>query len=116
MNCPSCRSELDRQTYQGTEVDLCRICRGLWLDHGEIDQLLALRAFPEALLETKLDHTPAARIPEGHRTCPRCNTFLTLVEVDKIRLDVCAQCKGFFCDRGEFSKLDQAAERRSQHG
>lgn len=114
MNCPSCRSDLERQTYGQTEVDQCLICRGVWLDLGEIDQLLALRELPTNLLDAEIQHPPAVRVPEGHRTCPRCNIFLTVVEVDRIALDVCSECKGFFCDRGEFGKLDQAAERRAQ--
>lgn len=115
MNCPSCRSQLERQSHQGIEVEHCGICRGLWLDLGEIDQLLALHNLPSDLLETEIHHCPAVRVPQGHRTCPRCNDFLTLVEVDKISLDVCSTCKGFFCDRGEFEKLDRAAERRAQN-
>ena len=31
---------------QGTEVDVCPRCRGLWLDRGELERLLAVDAEP----------------------------------------------------------------------
>lgn len=114
MNCPCCRTELEHLDFHGIEVDQCRICRGLWLDHGEIDQLFALKKLPERLMNAEIYHEPAQTVPEGHRTCPRCNTFLLVIEVDGIKLDACSKCKGFFCDLGEFAKLEAAATRRYQ--
>ena len=38
MKCPSCRtSELKTAlTEQGVEVDTCPVCKGVWLDRGEV--------------------------------------------------------------------------------
>lgn len=42
MNCPRCPSaslhELDRD---GITLDRCERCRGIWLDRGELEKLLA---------------------------------------------------------------------------
>ncbi len=42
MTCPRCETrnliELDRN---GVTVDRCEHCRGIWLDRGELDKLLA---------------------------------------------------------------------------
>lgn len=112
MRCPCCRKEMERLEFRAIEVDQCRDCRGLWLDHGEIDQLFALKKLPERLMNHELYREVEEKVPEGHRTCPRCNSFLLVIEVDGITLDACSGCKGFFCDLGEFARLEEAAARR----
>ena len=68
---------------------------------------------PRRLLEGEVKSSGQV-IPEGHRTCPHCKCFLTLVEVDDVKLDVCPACHGFFSDLGELKSLAEAAERRFQ--
>lgn len=42
MQCPLCRDEvLEPHIRNGVEVDRCPRCRGIWLDRGEIDKLVA---------------------------------------------------------------------------
>ncbi len=42
MKCPLCReTDLEPRFASGTEVDVCPRCRGLWLDRGELERLLA---------------------------------------------------------------------------
>jgi len=42
MTCPRCNAktlvELDRS---GIQIDRCTRCRGIWLDRGELDKLIA---------------------------------------------------------------------------
>lgn len=41
MKCPSCPSENLLMTVRdGVEIDYCPICRGIWLDKGELDKLI----------------------------------------------------------------------------
>ncbi len=44
MNCPRCERptliEIDRD---GITIDRCDECRGIWLDRGELEKLLARR-------------------------------------------------------------------------
>ncbi len=40
MLCPLCKVELKMTERQGIEVDYCPQCRGIWLDRGELDNLL----------------------------------------------------------------------------
>lgn len=45
MKCPCCPdATLSMMDRQGVEIDFCPQCRGLWLDRGELDKLLALAA------------------------------------------------------------------------
>ena len=100
--------------FHSVEVDTCQVCCGVWLDYGEIDQLFQEKVLPSSLMDPESAGVSEMRVPEGHRTCPRCSDFLKLVTVDEISLDVCSNCKGFFTDRGELKSLAEAAERRFQ--
>jgi Zn-finger nucleic acid-binding protein len=42
MRCPRCEdAELLERDRQGITVDLCVSCRGVWLDRGELEKLMA---------------------------------------------------------------------------
>ena len=43
MKCPVCPDSVLLITdRQGVEIDYCSQCRGVWLDRGELDKLMAL--------------------------------------------------------------------------
>ena len=45
MNCPRCEtSQLHEKERDGVTIDLCRECRGIWLDRGELEKLIARSA------------------------------------------------------------------------
>ena len=42
MKCPGCEtSDLEVRTRDGVEIDVCPRCRGVWLDRGELEKLIA---------------------------------------------------------------------------
>lgn len=41
MNCPTDGETLLMSERMGVEIDYCPRCRGVWLDRGELDKLLA---------------------------------------------------------------------------
>ncbi len=40
MHCPKCGMELVEIDFKGVKIDKCSECNGIWLDNGELDQLL----------------------------------------------------------------------------
>lgn len=40
MRCPSCKEEMVIYEYNGIEVDHCPNCGGVWLDAGELEQII----------------------------------------------------------------------------
>jgi uncharacterized protein len=41
MNCPKCTDTLlVMSERQQVEIDYCPVCRGVWLDRGELDKLI----------------------------------------------------------------------------
>ena len=42
MKCPTCQNtELVMTERQSVEIDYCPKCRGVWLDRGELDKIIA---------------------------------------------------------------------------
>ena len=41
MTCPKCGQDLREQERSGILVDVCPGCRGVWLDRGELDKIIA---------------------------------------------------------------------------
>lgn len=39
MDCPKCLGALRPVTCQGTEIDRCEKCQGIWFDFGEHQEL-----------------------------------------------------------------------------
>ncbi|MGN8244431.1 zf-TFIIB domain-containing protein [Cellulomonas soli] len=40
MLCPVDQARLVMADRQGVEIDYCPVCRGVWLDRGELDKIL----------------------------------------------------------------------------
>lgn len=41
MRCPLCDVAMREVERRGVRIDVCPECRGIWLDRGELDKLLA---------------------------------------------------------------------------
>lgn len=41
MKCPYCDVPMKAINRRGVEIDVCPECKGVWLDRGELDKLLA---------------------------------------------------------------------------
>ncbi|MBK8967969.1 MAG: zf-TFIIB domain-containing protein [Saprospiraceae bacterium] len=41
MLCPVCKKSLTNTTRSGVEIDYCPNCRGVWLDRGELEKIIA---------------------------------------------------------------------------
>lgn len=39
MKCPKCGGELHTKPFKHVKIDRCGHCQGVWLDHGELEQL-----------------------------------------------------------------------------
>ena len=56
MKCPVCKDvTLLMSEKKGIEIDYCPECRGIWLDRGELDKLLAAEEKIESTEQEKKD-------------------------------------------------------------
>lgn len=77
-----------------TEVDVCRACQGLWLEHGELEQIVG-----RALTEERFDGATTRR-------CPDCTLSLATVFLPgPTPVEICTACRGLFLDEGELESL-----------
>lgn len=44
MNCPVCGQSLREVERSGVAIDICPGCKGVWLDRGELEKLIAREA------------------------------------------------------------------------
>lgn len=44
MKCPKCEMEMKITDREGVEIDYCPQCRGVWLDRGELEKIVARTA------------------------------------------------------------------------
>lgn len=51
MKCPNCDATLLMTTRQDVEIDYCPECRGIWLDRGELDKIIARTRAAEQEIE-----------------------------------------------------------------
>ncbi len=60
MLCPSCQVPLVTLNRYEVEIDLCPRCRGVWLDRGELDKIIAhsMQHHEEQMAQGKADTRP----------------------------------------------------------
>lgn len=114
MICPGCQNGMESVKLLDVELDQCSACKGVWLDHREIDQLFAMPNIPARFMDQERYGEAPEMVDEGSRQCPRCVESLRTVKIDGIVLDACPKCRGIFADMGELKQLAEAAERRFQ--
>lgn len=95
------------------EIDRCPRCGGIFLDRGELAQLMAHKFDSEKLLK-QLDREPAvtgkATGSPAEIKCPRDGTpMVTYRAHDQKHLEyeVCPECGGVFFDAGELHDLSR---------
>lgn len=71
MKCPRCGdNELEPRSKDNLIIDVCTVCRGVWLDKGEMEKLLASAKEDYAAAPPPYDEAPSAVDPrrhDGHR-------------------------------------------------
>jgi Zn-finger nucleic acid-binding protein len=106
MNCPKCQAAMERVTYDGVEVDRCTVCRGLWFDVLEKEQLYEAKG-SEAI---DVGEKPADAAEEHRLLCPVCRTLMIPMTVHGqagLRYESCTVCFGAFFDAGEFREFKE---------
>ena len=62
--CPNCNLSMAAVNRQGVEFDMCPGCRGVWLDRGELEKLVA-GAAPEAPDPRQAQHPSSVPYSQG---------------------------------------------------
>ena len=106
MRCPKCRSDMVQVAIDGTEIDRCSTCHGLWFDAGELEKMRNRQA-AEVLDVGDISVGKQQNEIEYYR-CPRCaGPMNRLVDPQQTHIwfEQCDSCHGSFFDAGELSDL-----------
>ena len=106
MLCPKCRSDMVQVAIDGTEIDRCSTCHGLWFDAGELEKMRNRQA-AEVLDVGDISVGKQQNEIEYYR-CPRCaGPMNRLVDPQQTHIwfEQCDSCHGSFFDAGELSDL-----------
>ena len=69
LMCPGCLSSMRLQYLQDTEIDTCAMCKGIWLDPGELQKLagVAPSSIPDSAGGASYDPKKVTLEDEGRR-------------------------------------------------
>ena len=108
IDCPIHSCKLITVYLDTILIDYCPECYGIWLDFGELENLLNKKIEKNKLFKDKL--TGPLRPSENKKeikNCPLCNKGLDIKKYynSNIYLDICSICGGIWFDSGEFAVL-----------
>jgi Zn-finger nucleic acid-binding protein len=104
--CPACRTTLRKFKEQGGIVDVCDLCNGIWLDRGELEQLV-----DSSLLNKRLPIV-ASKETVG---CPDCvGKELVAIKSNVRAISGCDNCGGVFVHGSKRHGNDSSNDSPSQ--
>ncbi len=110
MRCGKCADvEMVSELHDGIEIDRCPSCSGIFLDWGELTNLVNQAGIAEIDNAAPPSEASAA-MDAMSANCPRCGDVV-MRPVDTrfgLRLDNCGKCGGVFLDQGEFRAMVEA--------
>ncbi len=114
MNCPACRVPMKEYLYkERIPVDVCKKCRGVWFDQGEMNPFLSMWTathpdLPDAPISLNRDITDPTCLDEAGRPCPRDHGAMKKYNFaydSNVILDRCPTCEGVWVDKPEIRRL-----------
>ena len=108
--CPKCHVALFVLSLNEVEIDFCQQCRGVWLDAGELENLIG-RADTKSVDPLAQFQKLNGFIPRGPKSlCPRCDRPLEEISSQRgdqkaLTLDRCPQGHGLWFDAHELEEL-----------
>lgn len=111
MNCPRCDAPLEHKKLKGIEIDRCSECKGLWLDHPELDEL------EDTVLDNdQLKGTMVYAVRSSDITCPVCNGVMRTFNYRAydLPIDECEAQHGFWLDENEEKRVLELMKQRTK--
>jgi hypothetical protein len=90
------------------EIDFCSVCKGIWLDRGELDLIISTSDKKEIANSFSVKND----LDEIKRRCPNCKKKMDKVEFENtgIIIDKCVDEHGVWFDSGELKSILKTAE------
>ncbi len=110
MMCPKCLDDnyiMRSEIYQSIEIERCPICKGIFLDRGELTRLVQSQQGDQA---DSLAYSPLSEIMDDVvARCPRCDRNMRdVMLLGNVKANQCQQCGALFLDQGELASIQLA--------
>lgn len=116
MKCPMCAGELKSVNYESdTMVDECSLCKGIWLDAGELEKIQTKvqknhkEKYSQFESYTEIGARMSSQMGGKKINCPKCDKTMIKKEfqpTSTVIVDLCNGCKGLWLDAGELQQLE----------
>ena len=109
MECPRCKVALRQKTYKQIEMDTCPECKGLWLDHPEMDELEDI-----VMDDDPSKGTMIYAVRKSNISCPKCYGPMRIFNYRAydLPIDECENQHGFWLDHGEEQRVMELMRQR----
>ncbi len=112
LECPNCRRALHaiEMGEEQVQVDACTGCSGVWVERGELDQLVRRPFIRRPDLQAIGRQVAALRLapdPVVYRPCPACHSMMNrrnFARLSGVIIDECVR-HGLWLDRGELEAI-----------
>lgn len=114
VDCLNKCGPMEEKAYESVEIDHCPLCKGVWLDFGELTNIIETKyeSWPHDLIEKVLATTGEPGVPQSEMNrdlrCPDCGDLLppnNYQNSSGIIVNACHKKHGIWLDRGELVKL-----------
>ena len=88
----------------GVTVEVCPDCRGMWLDHGELKEMVSKRISERTNPRALLGASRTGYI------CPDCDRPIfgrPFIPNSSIWIHQCSQCAGMFVEAGDLRRMKE---------
>ena len=108
MKCPQCNEkELTKDNINGIMIDYCSECGGLWLDKGELNNIIHQHdGDVEFCTEEHIENSTKTTLP-----CPNCQNEklieVNFIEYSNIRISFCQVCNGIWLKKGDLENINK---------
>ncbi len=108
LKCPVCPGkDLVKHNVNGTTVDYCEGCGGIWLEKGELNKI----SHPLAGDIEFCTHEHPEKAVLTERLCPVCPgeklVKENFIEFSDIKIEYCRKCQGIWLDKGELESINR---------
>lgn len=101
--CPKCNGEIkEKLTKAGVIIDICKACKGIWLDQGELNFFAQNKRVLDNYERNGLQGPKDIDL-----NCPRCKSSMKIGTLPNFNFQVeeCSKCKGLFFENEEIRKV-----------
>jgi uncharacterized protein len=102
-NCPECKKSFVLVNAGNTEIDVCRFCKSLWFDSGE---LMTLTEYARDVPSEHLRHR------KSKYACPVCSLEMNeyvFRAPGNVLVDQCPERHGVYLESGELARIFKSA-------